>query len=258
MPTNLSKEKPKKKFLQWMKKTGGRARSGRITAWQRGGGYRKLYRKIDFGQEHKGIAGTVERIEYDPNRTSSIALIRYQDGSEGYIVLPDGLHVGDTIICNDAAELGPGNRMQLKNIPVGTMVYNIELEPDRGGKIVRGAGTAAKVLAHEGKYAQIQLPSSEIRKILDLCFASVGIVSNPEHRYHRIPNAGRMRKMGWRPNVRGKAMNPVDHPHGGGEGRTSTGLKYPKTPWGKPALGVKTRRRIWTNTFILQRRKKKK
>ena len=205
------------------------------------------------------LPAKVIAIEYDPYRTAFICLLEYPDGEKRYQIMPDGIKIGDTIICSEKAEIKTGNRMKLKNIPVGTMVYNVELEPGRGGKIVRGAGTSAKVAAQEERYTNLALPSSEVRKVLSECYASIGQVSFPEYKFIEIGKAGSSRRLGRRPGVRGSAMNPVDHPHGGGEGRTSIGLKHPKTPWGKPALGVKTRnRKKWTNKYILERRKKKK
>lgn len=255
--TVLTKKEPEKKLLRVLAKHGGRNNTGRITVRHRGGGVKRLYRVVDFGQEHLGVAGKVVAFEYDPNRSAFLALVSYEDGSKGYVVAPQGIEIGSEILCGENVEIKIGNRTKVKNIPVGTMVYNIELEPGKGGKIVRGAGTGAKVLAQEGKYTHVQLPSGEIRKVLGECFASIGMVSNPGHRDEIIGKAGRRRLKGWRPVVRGKAMNPADHPHGGGEGDTPIGLKYPKTPWGKPALGVKTRRKKWTDIYIIQRRKKK-
>lgn len=254
----LSSKKPEKSLLVSLKKSGGRNNQGRITIRHRGGGARKLWRKVDFGQEKLGITGTVRALEYDPNRNAHLALIDYEDGQKAYVIAPHNLQVGDKIICEDKTELKTGNRMRLENIPVGTLVHNVELVPGKGGKIVRGAGTATKVLAREGGFVHLVMPSSEIRKVSEKSFASIGTVSNPEFRYKRVKNAGRNRLKGWRPTVRGSAMNPVDHPHGGGEGRSGIGLKYPKTPWGKHALGVKTRKKKWTDKFIIQRRKKKK
>jgi len=252
----LTKKEPEKSLLLPLKKTGGRNQYGRITVRFRGGGVKRMYRIINFGEEKINIPGKVVALEYDPNRTAFIALVEYQDGTKGYILAPQGLKVGDEIICAEKAEIKVGNRMKLKYIPVGTEVHNIELVPGQKGKLVRAAGTSAKVLAHEGKYTHLKMPSGEIRKVNSECFASIGAVSNPEHRYVKLGKAGRARLKGRRPHVRGSAMNPVDHPHGGGEGRTGIGLKYPKTPWGKPALGVKTRKRKHTDKFIIQRRKK--
>ena len=256
----LTKKEPERKLLRPLKNRAGRSRStGRITVRHQGGGAKKLYRVIEFSQKKINIPAKVIAIEYDPNRTAFLALIQYPDQEKQYILAPQDLKVGNEIIFSEKAPLLPGNRIKLKNIPVGTMVHNIELELGRGGKIVRSAGTAAQVLAQEDKYTHLKLPSGEIRKTNGECFASIGIISNPEHRFMKIGKAGRNRLKGIRPAVRGSAMNPCDHPHGGGEGRTSIGLKYPKTPWGKHALGVKTRKRHkWTNKFIIQRRQKKK
>lgn len=254
----LTKKKPEKGLLAPLKKKAGRANSGRITIRHRGGGVKKLYRIIEFGEQKIDMQAKVIALEYDPNRTAFIALIQYSDGQKQYVLAPQGLKVGDEIIYSDRTPLAPGNRTKLKNLPVGTMVYNIEIEPGKGGKLVRGAGTAAQVLAQEQGYTNLKMPSTEIRKVKNECFASIGMVSNPEHRFAKIGKAGRMRLKGRRPAVRGSAMNPCDHPHGGGEGRTPIGLKHPKTPWGKPALGVKTRKRHkWSDKLIIQRRKKK-
>jgi len=251
----LTKKEPEKKLLLPLKKKAGRNFSGKITVRHRGGGVKRLYRVVDFGEGKLGIPGKVIALEYDPNRTAFLALVEYQDGEKRYILAPDGLKVGDEIICAENAEIKIGNRLKLKNIPVGTQVYNIELIPGRGGKIVRAAGTSAKVVAQEEKYTQLQLPSKEIRRVSNECFASIGQVSNPGHIFEDIGKAGRRRLKGWRPAVRGSAMNPCDHPHGGGEGKTPIGLKYPKTPWGKPAKGIKTRKKKWTDKLIIKRRK---
>ncbi|MCK4781985.1 50S ribosomal protein L2 [Candidatus Parcubacteria bacterium] len=257
----LTKKKPEKGLLVSLKRKAGRARSGRITVRRRGGGAKRLYRVIDFGQSKLDIPAEVIALEYDPYRTAFIVLIQYQDESKqkAYILAPQNLKVGDTVMTSEKGSLSPGNRLKLKNIPVGTMIYNVELERGRGGKIVRSAGSSARVLAHEDKYTNIEMPSKEIRKVSEECFASIGMVSNPEHRFINLGKAGRSRYKGRRPKVRGSAMNPCDHPHGGGEGRTGIGLKHPKTPWGKPAYGVKTRKKKkWTNKLIIKPRKKKK
>jgi large subunit ribosomal protein L2 len=251
----LTKKKPEKKLLLFLKKKAGRGASGRITVRHRGGGVKRLYRLIDFGQEKLGVPGKVVALEYDPNRTAYIALIEYQDGEKKYILAPKDLKTTDEIVCQEAAETKLGNRLKLVNIPVGVQVYNIELEPGKGGKIVRSAGTSAKVIAQEAPYTHLELPSREIRKVPQQCFASIGQVSHSEKRFEIIGKAGRRRLKGWRPTVRGSVMNPIDHPHGGGEGRTSVGLKYPKTPWGKPAKGVRTRRKKWTERLIIKKRK---
>lgn len=254
----ITKTRPEKSLIVHLRRTGGRNNQGRITVRHRGGGFKRQYRLVDFGQQHIDEKGTVTAIEYDPNRNAFIALMEYKEGIKGYLIAPHLLKVGDTIECAEKTEVVTGNRMRLINIPVGTQVYNIELMPGQGGKIVRGAGTTAKILAHDAGYTQLVLPSTEIRKITDQCFASIGEVSNPEHRYQKMTKAGTNRLRGRRPHVRGSAMNPVDHPHGGGEGRAGIGLKHPKTPTGKPALGVKTRKKKWTDKLIIQRRKKKK
>jgi large subunit ribosomal protein L2 len=254
----LTKKKPEKRLLLSLQKKAGRAKTGRITVRHRGGGAKRLYRMVDFGEEKINVKGKVQAFEYDPYRTAFIILVEYEDGDKRYRLASQNLKVGDSVICSEKAELKPGNRMKLKNIPVGTFVYNIELEPGRGGKLVRGAGSSAIVLSHEGKYAQVQMPSTEVRQILQECFASIGAVSRPEKRYLKLGKAGKSRHKGWRPTVRGSAMIPPDHPHGGGEGKAPIGLKHPKTPWGKPAKGVKTRKRKWTDKYIIQRRKKKK
>ena len=253
----LTKKEPEKRLLLRLPRKAGRGAGGRITVRHRGGGAKKLYRIVDFGQEKINIKGKVQALEYDPYRTAFIALLQYQDGEKRYRIAPQGLKVGDEVICAEEAELRSGNRMKLKNIPVGTMVYNIEIEPGRGGKMVKAAGTAARIVAQEGKYTQLETPSKEIRKVFQECFASIGAISRPEKRYMKLGKAGRVRHRGWRPTVRGTAMVPADHPHGGGEGKAPIGLKYPKTPWGKPAKGVKTRRRRWTDKYIIQRRRKK-
>lgn len=254
----LTDKRPEKALTFYLKKWGGRTNTGRLTVRHRGGGVKKLFRMVDFLQARKDVPAKVLALEYDPNRTGYIALIQYRDGKKDYILASQDLKVNDEIICKTQAELKIGNRMALKNIPVGQIVYNIELESGMGGKLMRSAGSAAKVLAQEGNYTNLELPSTEVRKVPSGCFASIGMVSNAEHSFVRTRNAGRTRKRGRRPIVRGKAMNPCDHPHGGGEGNTSIGLKHPKTPWGKNAFGVKTRKKKkWTNKLILQRRKRK-
>jgi len=256
----LTKKRAEKSLVKYVRRSVGRSKaSGRITVRHKGGGVKKLYRVIEFAQSKMDAPARVIALEYDPNRTAFIALIEYADGVKQYIVAPQQLKVGDEIVFSEKAPLTAGNRMKLKNIPVGTSVYNVELEVGRGGILIRSAGSAAQVLAHEAGFVNLKMPSSEIRKIKEECFATVGIVSNPENRFYRVGKAGKSRLKGRRPHVRGSAMNPVDHPHGGGEGRQPIGLKHPKTPWGLPALGVKTRnRKKWTNKFIISRRKKKK
>ncbi len=255
----LTKKEPEKKLLLTFKNHAGRGRSGRITVRHQGGGVKRFYRIVDFGQEKLGMPAKVIALEYDPYRTAFLALLQYQDGEKRYILTPQDLKVGDEIICAEKTEIRPGNRMKLKNVPVGQMVHNVELESGKGGKLIRGAGTGARVLTQESAFTHLELPSSEIRKVSAECFASIGMVSNPQHAFLIIGKAGRVRLKGIRPTVRGTVMNPCDHPHGGGEGKTTIGLKYPKTPWGKPAFGVRTRkRRKWTDRFVIQRRKKKK
>ncbi len=254
----LSRKGPEKSLTKNVRRSVGRsAQTGRITVRHKGGGVKKLYRIIEFSQTRIDETAKIIALEYDPNRTAFIALIEYKDVSRQYIIAPQGLKIGDEVVFSEKAPLNPGNRMKLKNIPVGTNVYNVELEPGRGGKMARSAGSSAQVLAHEKGFVNLKMPSTEIRKVHDECFASVGMVSNQENRFYNIGKAGKSRLKGRRPHVRGSAMNPVDHPHGGGEGRQPIGLKHPKTPWGKPALGVKTRRKKkWTSKYIIQRRKK--
>lgn len=253
----LTKKEPEKKLLIYIKKKAGRStQTGQITVRHRGGGVKRLYRILDFGQEKIKIPGKVLALEYDPNRTAYLALVQYQDGEKRYVLAANGLKVGDEIICDEKTEIKIGNRTRLKEIPIGTQVYNIELIPGRGGRLVRSAGTAAKVLGQEGKYTILEMPSKEIRRVFSDCFATIGQVSNPEHIFEEIGKAGRKRLKGWRPTVRGKAMRPVEHPHGGGKGKATIGMPYPKTPWGKPARGVKTRKKKkWTEKMIIKRRK---
>lgn len=251
----LTKKKPEKKLLMAISKKAGRSSSGRITVRHRGGGVKRLYRIIDWGQEMINKPAKVIALEYDPNRTAFIALLEYPDRTKRYRLAPYGLKIGDEVIIAEKAEIKIGNRVKLKNIPIGTLVFNIEISPGKGGQIVRAAGTSAKVLGQEGKYTHLQLPSKEVRKILSECYATIGQVSHPEHRYEKMKKAGQKRLKGRRPAVRGSAMTPKSHPHGGGEGKAPIGLKHPKTPWGKPALGVKTRKRTWTDKFIIKRRK---
>jgi len=254
----LTKKAPERKLIFTLKKNAGRNNLGRITVRHQGGGWRSQYRMIDFSSVDKlNIPAKITAIEYDPNRTSFIALIEYPDAEKRYILAPQGVKVGDTFLCAENAPLNQGNRLKMKNIPIGTPIYNIELQSGRGGQLVRSAGISAKILGCEAGYAQIELPSSEIRMVLEEGFASIGSLSRPEHNLVRLGKAGRMRHKGVRPRVRGTAMNPVDHPHGGGEGKTGRGLKYPKTPWGKIAHGGKTRKKHkHSNKYIIQRRKK--
>jgi len=260
--SQLTKKGPEKSLLKYVKRNVGRSSStGRITTRHKGGGVKKMYRVIEFSQTRMDVPAKVVALEYDPNRTAFIALIQYA-GAEGntekqYIIAPQDLKVGQEIIFSETAPLTPGNRTKLRNIPVGTAVYNVELDPGAGGTTVRSAGSSAQVLAHDGDFINLKMPSSEIRRFKAECFATIGMVSNPENRFYRVGKAGKSRMKGRRPHVRGSAMNPVDHPHGGGEGRQPIGLKYPKTPWGKHALGVKTRnRKKWSTKLIISRRKK--
>jgi len=250
----LTKKKPEKKLLLALKKKGGRGFSGRITVRHKGGGVKRLYRIVDFGQGKLGVPAKVIAVEYDPNRSALLALVEYQDGEKRYILAPHELKAGEEIISDASAEIKTGNRMKLKNIPVGTQVYNVELEPGRGGKLARSAGSTVKVAAQEANFTHLEMPSGEIRKVSQECFASIGQVSRPEHRFVNIGKAGKVRRKGIKPTVRGTAMGPADHPHGGGEGRAPIGMKHPKTPWGKPALGVRTRRKKWTDKFIIKNR----
>lgn len=256
----LTEKKPAKRLTKKLVNRAGRGSSGRITVRHKGGGHKRRYRLIDFKQCDKmGIPAKVVSIEYDPNRSSFIALVNYRDGEKRYILAPDGLKVGQEIICQEKAPQKIGNRMELRNIPVGSQVYNIDLQPGKGGQLIRSAGSSAQVMANENGYTQLKMASGEIRMIKDTCFASLGQLSNPEHSQVIIGKAGRSRWMGRRPTVRGSAMNPVDHPHGGGENRQSIGLrKGPKTPWGKLAYGVKTRKKKTSDKLIIKRRVKKK
>jgi large subunit ribosomal protein L2 len=252
----ITKDKPEKALLLPLKKKGGRNNMGRITVRHRGGGSKTRLRVIDFKRDKFGIPGRVAAIEYDPNRSARIALIYYADGDKRYILAPLGLNVGDSIISADNAEIRPGNTLPLKLIPTGTMIHNIELERGRGGQMVRSAGTAAQLMVKENEYALIRLPSSEMRRIRSECLATIGQIGNIDHQNIKIGKAGRKRWMGWRPTVRGSAMSPRDHPHGGGEGRSPIGMPGPKTPWGKPALGYKTRKPKASDKMIVKRRRK--
>ena len=254
--SEITRDTPERSLVRPLKKTGGRNSQGRLTVRHRGGGHKRRYRVIDFKRRDKaGVPGVVASIEYDPNRSARIALIHYRDGEKRYILAPVGLKVDDVIMAGPAAEIRSGNARPLLTMPLGTMIHNIELQPGRGGQIVRSAGAAAQVMAKEERYTQVRLPSGEIRRVLSECYATIGQVGNPEHQAITMGKAGRVRWLGRRPEVRGKAMNPRDHPHGGGEGRNSIGLKYPKTKWGKNALGVKTRRNKLTDKFIVRRRR---
>jgi large subunit ribosomal protein L2 len=254
--TGLYKGKPEKSLTEGLNKTGGRNNTGRITSWQRGGGHKRTYRIIDFKRRKFDVAATVEHIEYDPNRTAYIALLKYADGDIAYILAPQRLAVGDTVIAGEKTDVRPGNAMLLKNIPVGTIVHNVELKPGRGGQMARSAGSYIQLVGRDSGYAQLKLPSGEVRVVRLDCMATIGAVSNPDHGNISLGKAGRTRWMGVRPSVRGVAMNPVDHPHGGGEGRTSGG-RHPVTPWGKGTKGTKTRNNKSTDKFIIRSRKKK-
>jgi len=254
--SGLVKVKPCKALTKGRKRSVGRAH-GRISVRHKGGGAKRLYRLIDFKLDKFDIPGRVISLEYDPNRSGFIALVQYPDGDKRYQLAPQEIKVGDEILISKDAPLKVGNRLPLKKIPVGFFVFNIEYEPNKGAQLVRSAGVLAKVMAWEGGFVHLQLPSGEIRKFPEECWATIGAVSNPDHGSVVIGKAGRSRLMGRRPAVRGSAMNPADHPHGGGEGKTGIGLKYPKTPWGKPALGVKTRlKRKASDKFIIRRRSK--
>ncbi|CAG0964522.1 50S ribosomal protein L2 [Anaerolineae bacterium] len=253
----ITKKTPEKSLLISMKRQAGRNNQGRVTVRHHGGGNRPKYRIVDFRREKLGIPAKVVGIEYDPNRTARIALLTYADGEKRYILAPIGLIVGDKVISGATAEVKPGNTLPILNIPVGTMIHNIELQKGKGGQLVRSAGGSAQLMAKEGKYAQVRLPSGETRYISVECMATIGQIGNPEWNTIKLGKAGRKRHMGWRPTVRGSVMTPRDHPHGGGEGKVGVGLSGPKTKWGKPALGKKTRRRKYTDRFIVRGRGKK-
>lgn len=251
----ITKRKPEKSLMVPLKKKAGRNRQGRVTVRHRGGGAKRMLRLIDFKRDKFGVPGKVAAIEYDPNRSARIALVHYADGEKRYILWPVGLKVGDTVMSGPEAEIRPGNALPLKKIPLGTAVHNVELFLKRGGQLVRSAGSAAQVMAKEERYVLVRLPSSEIRKVLADCMATIGRVGNVEHSQIKLGRAGRSRLMGRRPVVRGSAMSPRDHPHGGGEGKAPIGLPGPKTPWGKPALGYRTRRRKGSDKYIVRRRR---
>jgi large subunit ribosomal protein L2 len=252
----ITKSKPEKSLLMPLKKNAGRNNQGRISVRHRGGGAKRRLRIIDFKRDKYGIPGRVAAIEYDPNRSANIALIFYADGDKRYILAPQELNVDDTVESGENAELKPGNAMLLKRIPSGTLIHNIEMQKGRGAQMVRSAGGAAQLMAKEGEYTLVRLPSGEMRRIRSDCIATIGQVGNIEHQNIEIGKAGRIRWMGRRPQVRGSAMNPNDHPHGGGEGRSPVGMPGPKTPWGKPALGYKTRKPKASDKLIVKRRGK--
>ena len=252
---SLYRGKPIKKLTQGLSKSGGRNNTGRITAWQKGGGHKRKYRIIDFKRKKRNIEGIVSRIEYDPNRSSFIALIKYTDDELSYILAPQKLNVGDKIISSDKADIKPGNSMPLSSVPVGTIVHNVELKPGKGGQLARSAGSYIQVIGRDLSYSILRLTSGEVRLVLSNCFCSIGAVSNPDNQNQNFGKAGRSRWLGKRPSVRGVAMNPIDHPHGGGEGRTSGG-RHPVTPWGKPTKGKRTRSNKKTDKLIIRRRNK--
>jgi len=252
----ITKDKPERSLLISPRSYGGRNAYGRITVRHRGGGTRRYIRLVDFKRDKRDIPARIAAIEYDPNRTARLALLYYADGEKRYIVAPLGLKVGDTILSGPQAEIRPGNSLPLSSIPVGTMIHNVELKEGRGGQLVRSAGGSAQLLAKEGEYAQVRLPSGEVRLVRQSCYATIGQVGNVEHSNIKLGKAGRKRHMGIRPTVRGYAMSPRDHPHGGGEGRQPTGMPGPKTPWGRPARGYKTRRNKQSNRYIVRRRSK--
>jgi len=252
----ITKSEPERALLLPLKKRAGRNNQGRLTVRHRGGGAKRRLRIIDFKRDKFGVPGRVAAIEYDPNRSARIALIYYADGEKCYIIAPLELRVGDTIMSGSEAEIKPGNALPLKSIPTGTLIHNIELERGRGGQLVRSAGTSAQLMVKEGDYALIRLPSSEMRRVRSDCLATIGQIGNIDHQNIKLGKAGRKRWLGWRPTVRGSAMTPRDHPHGGGEGRSPIGMPGPKTPWGKPALGYKTRKPKASDKMIVKRRRK--
>jgi large subunit ribosomal protein L2 len=251
----LTETRPYKPLTEPMKKSGGRNNHGELSSWWRGGGHKRNYRVIDFKRDKRNIPAKVSTIEYDPNRSAFIALLTYADGEKRYILQPVGLKVGDTVVAGDSVDILPGNTLPLKNIPLGTMIHNVELRPGKGGQIARSAGAAVQLVAKEGEHASVKMPSGEVRHINIECVATIGQVGNVDHENVSFGKAGRSRWLGKRPHVRGVAMNPVDHPLGGGEGKTSGG-RHPVSPWGMPTKGFKTRRRKETDRFIVQRRPK--
>lgn len=252
----ITKSKPERSLTEPIRKKGGRNNRGKVTVRHRGGGHKRRYRLIDFKRNKFDAKAEVVAIEYDPNRTARIALLQYADGEKRYIIAPLGLKVGDMVGNGPMADLRPGNALELRNIPLGTQIHNVELEPGKGGQLVRSAGVSAQLIAKEGTYCQVRLPSGEVRLIHERCMATIGQVGNTDHANVKLGKAGRARWMGWRPAVRGIAMDPNSHPHGGGEGRSGIGMPGPKTPWGKPALGKRTRANRRTDKFIVRRRGK--
>ena len=255
--SDLHKGRPEKSLVEGLTKSGGRGGNGRIAVRFRGGGAKRLYRKVDFKRRKFDVPATVERLEYDPNRSAFIALIKYEDGELSYILAPQRLKVGDMVIAAEKADVKPGNAMPLRGMPIGTIIHNVEMKPMKGGQIARSAGGYAQLVGRDAGYAQIRLNSGELRMVMDTCIATVGAVSNPDHMNENLGKAGRSRHKGRRPHVRGVAMNPIDHPHGGGEGRTSGG-RHPVTPWGKPTKGRKTRKNKATDKFIIRSRHARK
>ena len=255
---DITERKPKKSLVAPLRKHGGRNSAGRVTVRHRGGGHKRRFRVIDFKRDKPGVPGEVASIEYDPNRSSRIALIKYRDGDWRYIIAPNGLGVGDPVQAGDGAEVRTGNALSLKAIPTGTLVHNIEMKVGKGGQLVRSAGGGAQVLAKEDRYTLLRLPSGEVRRVLSECMATIGQVGAVDHKNVKLGKAGRKRNMGRRPEVRGVAMSPSAHPHGGGEGRSPIGMPGPKTPWGKPTLGYRTRRNKSTDKFIQSRRKSRR
>lgn len=252
---DITKSDPEKSLLKPLKKTGGRNNTGRITSRRRGGGHKRMYRVIDFKRDKVGVEGKIESIEYDPNRSARIALVKYSDGEKRYIIAPDNLKAGNFIVASDDADIQTGNTMSIGKIPLGAFVHNVEIKPGKGGQIARSAGSSCIIVAKDDKYTQIKLPSGEVRMVLNVCRATIGVVSNLEHENISLGKAGRSRWLGVRPHVRGVAMNPIDHPMGGGEGKTSGG-GHPVSPWGMPTKGYKTRKKKnRSNKFIVKRRK---
>lgn len=252
---DLTEKEPEKTLTAPLKRTGGRNVNGRMTVRHRGGGHKRLYRIVDFKRIKDNVSARVAAIEYDPNRSANIALLHYADGAKAYIIAPNNLKVGDMVVSGSEADIKIGNTLPLKNIPVGSLIHNIELRPGKGGQLVRSAGAVAQLMAKEGKYAHVRLPSGEVRLIHVNCRASIGQVGNLDHENVTLGKAGRSRWMGFRPSVRGSVMNPTDHPHGGGEGRAPVGRKYPVSPWGKIAIGGKTRRKKPSDNMIVRKRK---
>jgi large subunit ribosomal protein L2 len=250
----ITKDKPEKSLLAPLKKRAGRNSRGKITVRHRGGGHKRHLRIIDFKRDKVGVSGRVEGVEYDPNRSARIILVYYKDGDKRYHLAPVELKVGDQVESGPEAEVKPGNALPLKVIPLGTQIHNVELQVGKGGQLVRGAGVSAQVMAREEKYTQVRMPSGEVRRVISECYATIGQIGNIDHKNVKHGKAGRRRNMGWRPSVRGSVMSPRDHPHGGGEGKNPIGLTGPKTPWGKPALGYKTRRKKKSNVFVVRAR----